>query len=270
MDSKQGPEAMDSIDVHRPSLARMYDYYLGGSTNFATDRETAEYALTQAPHARTFARANRAFLNRAVRYLIDAGIDQFLDLGSGIPTVGNVHDIAQAMNPDARVAYVDIEPVAVEHARRLLADNPLVTAVKADIRDPQAVLKAPEVTELLDFSRPVAVLAVAILHAIPDADDPRDLVAAYRDVCVPGSYLALSHLSPVSFDSNERDAVREILDQTPTPVTMRDRDQIAAMTAGYTLVDPGLVLLSEWRPDANTPELPPEATNGYAALGRRD
>jgi hypothetical protein len=247
----------------------MYDYYLGGSHNFAVDRHAADRALRNAPHARTFALANRAFLRRVVRWLLSAGIDQFLDLGSGIPTVGNVHEVAHASHPHACVAYVDIEPVAVAAATALLADQPQVSVTQVDIRDPGAVLAAPGVVELLDFTRPVAVLAVAVLHAVPDTDDPAAMLAAYREVCAPGSYLAVSHLAATSFSSAQQAAVHEVLDQTPTPVTMRTRAQLAAMLSGWELVDPGVVLLPAWhRETPPDPDAPDSEANGYAALAR--
>jgi hypothetical protein len=261
-----GEVPVPNLDV--PNLARMYDYYLGGSHNFAIDREAADRALRAAPHARTFALANRAFLGRVVRGLVAAGIDQFLDLGSGVPTVGNVHEIAQAANPAARVAYVDIEPVAVTAARRLLADNPGATMTHADVRDPQGVLAAPGVADLLDLGRPVAVLAIAILHALPDADDPAGMVAAYRDACAPGSYLAVSHLAATSFSAEQQTVVNEVLDTTPTPVTMRTREQITGMLEGYTVLEPGVVLLPRWRPDpGESGDSPGDGdANGYGAL----
>jgi hypothetical protein len=264
----EGDAAVPNLDV--PNLARMYDYYLGGSHNFAIDREAADRALQAAPHARTFALANRAFLGRVVRGLVAAGIDQFLDLGSGVPTVGNVHEIAQAANPWARVAYVDIEPVAVTAARRLLAGNSRATMTHADVRDPQRVLTAPGVADLLDFERPVAVLAIAILHALPDADDPAGMVAAYREACVPGSYLAVSHLAATSFSAEQQTVVNEVLDTTPTPVTMRTREQITGMLAGYTVLEPGVVLLPRWRPEPGGPGDTREDgdANGYGALAR--
>ncbi|MBP2368982.1 SAM-dependent methyltransferase [Pseudonocardia parietis] len=253
-----------------PNLARMYDYYLGGSHNFAVDRAAADRAVRTVPHARTFALANRAFLGRVVRLLVAEGIDQFLDLGSGVPTVGNVHEIAQAASPAARVAYVDIEPVAVGVAARVLAGNPNATITHADIRDTEAVLTAPGVAGLLDFDRPVAVLAIAILHALPDADDPAGVLAAYRDACCPGSYLAVSHLAATSFSTEQQKTVHEVLDETPTPVTLRTREQLAAMLTGYRILEPGVTLLPAWRPD--DPEHPATAAdidaNGYGALAR--
>lgn len=265
----RGGESVPNLDV--PNLARMYDYYLGGAHNFAVDRAAADRALRSAPHARTFALANRAFLGRVVRRLLAEGIRQFLDLGSGVPTVGNVHEIAHGVDPQARVAYVDIEPVAVTVANEVLADVPHATITHADIRDPDTVLSAPGVAGLLDFDEPVAVLAIAILHAIPDADDPAGILAAYRDACCPGSYLAVSHLAATSFSTEEQTVVREVLDATPTPVTVRTRQQLAAMLTGYTVLDPGVVLLPNWCPDDADGSAPAGSdvdANGYGALAR--
>jgi hypothetical protein len=210
---------------------------------------------------------NRSFLGRVVRHLVRAGIDQFLDLGSGIPTVGNVHEVAQRHNPLARVAYVDYEPIAVAHGRRLLADNPLVSITQADIRRPHEVLAAPTVTGLLDLDRPLAVLALAILHFIPDRDDPRDMLAGYRRACVPGSYLAISHGSQVTLTDAQ---IREFLDayaRTPTPALFRTVDEIRSLMAGYDLIDPGLVLLPQWRAERRVSDAEAAESNIYGAVG---
>ncbi|RRO20771.1 hypothetical protein EIL87_01925 [Saccharopolyspora rhizosphaerae] len=246
----------------------MYDYYLGGSTNFEVDREAAEAGLQAMPYARDYAVANRAFLRRAVSYLANQGIDQFLDLGSGIPTVGNVHEIAHRHDPHARIAYVDHEPVAVAHARALLDENPLVTIDEADIRDPKAVLRAPGVSQI-DFSRPVAVLAVAILPFVPDQDEATALTAAYREACVPGSYLAVTHISQLAATDEQVVAAEEVMARTPTPVRWRPPEEIAELLHGYELVPPGLVPTPSWHPDQPPSEDDIARSNAYAALGRR-
>lgn len=255
------------IKLSTPNAARMYDYYLGGTANLEVDRQAAEEQLAVIPTTRDWARENRAFLGRAVRFMIEQGIDQFLDLGSGIPTVGNVHEIAHHHNPEARVAYVDFEPVAVAHARYLLGDDPRVTVVQEDIRYPQRVLDAPGIRKLLDFSRPVGVLAVAILHFVPDSDDPVGVVRGYRSACVPGSYLAVSHLSRVTFTDEQMAHGHSVYNRTSTPGTLRSREEIAAMFEGYQLVDPGLVLLPEWRPDRPVDHRTAQWTNSYAGVG---
>lgn len=254
----------DTIDFDRPSTARMYDYYLGGSANFAVDREAAEQALAIAPDGGSYVRANRSFLRRAVAYLCDCGIDQFLDLGSGIPTVGNVHHAAHEYNPAAKVAYIDLDPVAVHHARHLLGDDPLATVTEADLRTPDDVLTGA--SELLDFDRPVAVLAISVMPFVADPDAPADIVAAYRDACAPGSYLALSHGSPMTLTDDQVRRTQAIYERAGTTLTWRPRHDIEPMFAGYCLVDPGLVLIGQWRPDPSDPT-PPEVTNGYAGLG---
>ena len=277
MNQRQTPEDRTAwladasrVDVDRPNAARMYDYYLDGNTNLAVDRAAAEEALKVGPWARTYARANRAFLGRAVRYLTEHGIDQFLDLGSGIPTVGNVHEVAHQLNPDSRVAYVDIEPVAVAHARRLLADFDNVSITQADIRQPDIVLSEPGVAELLDFSRPVAVLAVAILPFVTDDIEAAEVVAGYRSACVAGSHLAISHISQLNVSDEQLAHAYEVMARTPTPVKWRTEAEIRPLLAGYTLVEPGLVWTPLWRPDpggfpAWLPE--PAEANAYAAVG---
>lgn len=257
---------IDGINVSFPNSARMYDYYLGGSANFAVDREAAEAGLAAMPHARDYAVANRSFLRRAVRHLTLAGIDQFLDLGSGVPTVGNVHEIAQLHNPQARVAYVDHEHVAVAHARSLLRDNDRATVSQADIRQPDAVLDSAGV-QLLDFNRPVAVLAIAILPFVPDQAEATGLLEAYRNTCVSGSYLALSHISALSVGRAEVAAAEAVMARTPTPVRWREPDEIAELLHGYTLIPPGMVPSPQWKPENQPTQVETDQANAYAAVG---
>lgn len=258
------------LDLSKPNVARMYDYYLGGSTNFAADRAAAEQVFVINPDAPRVAKANRSFVGRVVRYLTRHGIDQFLDLGSGIPTVGNVHEIAQRYIPHARVAYVDIEAVAVIHARKLLADNEFATVSQADVRRPHEVLAAPGVAGLLDFNRPVAVLAMACLQFVSNADDPAGILAAYRDACVPGSYLGISHLSAVTLTPDQTERLKEIYRDTATPSHhgLRSREEIAALISGYELVEPGLVLAGDWRPDQAVRDDEGARLSFYGCLGR--
>ncbi|WP_406693296.1 SAM-dependent methyltransferase [Saccharopolyspora sp. ID03-671] len=255
------------VDVDRPNSARMYDYYLGGSTNFAVDREAAEAGLRAMPYARDYAVANRAFLRRAVSHLVQQGIDQFLDLGSGIPTVGNVHEIAHRHNPQARIAYVDHEPVAVAHARALLGENPMVTIDEADIRDPESVLRAHGVAKI-DFGRPVAILAVAILPFVPDQAEATALTATYRDACAPGSYLAVTHISQLAATDEQVVAAEEVMARTPTPVRWRPPHEIAELLDGYELLPPGLVPTPSWHADRPPSEDEIARANAYAAVGR--
>ncbi|NYH79650.1 hypothetical protein FHR84_002988 [Actinopolyspora biskrensis] len=264
------PPPREEVRTDLPNAARMYDYYLGGSTNFAADREAAEAGSAAMPHAREYARANRAFLQRAVTFLAGNGIDQFIDLGSGIPTVGNVHEVAGQFNQRARVAYVDHEPVAVAHAQRLLNDLSGVTMTLADIRDPEAVLSAPGVAELLDFSRPVGLLAVAVLPFVPDQDEAREVLATYRGVCAPGSHLVLSHISALSATPQQVAAAEEVMARTPTPVRWRAPHEIEELLEGFSPVDPGLVPLPLWRPDSTVTEDEVNIANAYGAVGRLD
>ncbi|WP_246843056.1 SAM-dependent methyltransferase [Allokutzneria sp. NRRL B-24872] len=243
----------EDIDLTRPSAARMYDHFLGGSHNFSVDREAAAAAEQAFPGVRLAIRANRSFLRRAVKYLVDKGIRQFLDLGSGIPTVGNVHEIAQGECEDARVVYVDVDPIAVGHGRRILAGNPDAAAVRADLLDPDQVLAQPEVRELLDLDRPVAVLMVAVLHFVPDEQDPWGVVAGYLDRLAPGSHLVLSHGTNDDFSDEENsgfETVRKVYQRTASPIVVRTEAEVAAFFTGLEMVPPGLVRLSDWRPDS--------------------
>ncbi len=254
-----------SVDLDRPSAARMYDYYLGGSHNFAVDREAAKSVEQIFPGMSGAARANRSFLRRAVRYLLDQGVDQFLDLGSGIPTVGNVHEIAQQSNPAAQVVYVDVEPVAVAHSSALLADNPRATAIQADLRDPDTILDG--VKELLDFTRPIGLLMVAVLHFVPDADNPHKAVARYREALPSGSYLAISHgslegIPQDGMDDSER--IKAIYRRTDSPLALRSHDEIADFFTGLDVVAPGVVPLPEWHSDSADAYI-----SAYVGVGRK-
>jgi hypothetical protein len=242
---------LPGVDPEVPNAARMYDYYLGGSHNFAADRAAAERVKSAVPFAVDVARANRFFMIRAVRFCVEEGIDQFLDLGSGIPTVGNVHEVALGINPQARVAYVDNEPVTVASAAALLEGEPQVTITMADIRDVDAVFAAPGVRDLLDLSRPVALLMVAVLPFIPDEDDPAGLAERYRNRLAPDSFLVLSHGS-ADQDSSATAAAAEVYRRTANPVKARTRSEIAEMLRGTELVEPGLVDATEWRPEDTT------------------
>ncbi|ANZ35931.1 hypothetical protein BBK82_07390 [Lentzea guizhouensis] len=257
------------VDLTRPSAARVYDYYLGGAHNFAVDREMAERAMGMWPDLPLIMQANRAFLRRAVRFCVDAGIRQFLDLGSGIPAVGNVHEIAQAAAPDARVVYVDSDPVAVAYSRSILAGNELTAAVQADLRKPDAVLGSPEVRSLLNFDEPMAVMMVAVLHFVSDNDDPAAIVAGYREVMAPGSVLAISHATQ---DGQPQQAAshQDLYRHTPTPMTMRSKPQVAGLLAGFDIMEPGVVFLPLWRPASpDDVDEHPERFSGLAAVCRK-
>ena len=255
------------LDLDQPSASRVYDYLLGGAHNFQSDRELANQLLQMAPEAAEAAQANRAFLRRAVAFLVRAGIRQFLDLGSGIPTRGNVHEIAHRDAPNSRVVYVDIDPVAVTHSRQLLIDEPLCTAVAGDLRQPERVLADRGVRELLDFTRPVAVLLVSVLHFVSDRDDPVDVVGRLRDALVPGSYLALSHASFPPESNAQAMRARLEYERTSTPLHLRTVEEIAAMMTGFELVEPGLVTVARWRPESESVALRTDRLPAYAAVG---
>jgi SAM-dependent methyltransferase len=255
-----------NTDVAHP--ARMYDYYLGGKDNFPADREAAEQALAASPAVRDMARQNRAFLQRVVRFLArEAGIRQFLDIGTGLPTQGNVHEIAQAIAPDARVVYVDNDPIVVVHSDALLAGHN-TTAMQADLREPDAILERPEVREAIDFDQPVAILVVAVLHFIQDAEDPVGIVARLRNAMAPGSYLAISHGTTDLPKADPKVAARVVsaYRRTSAPVVLRTCAQIERFLDGFELVDPGLVQIQCWRPDGPIGNVPGGI---YGAVGRR-
>jgi SAM-dependent methyltransferase len=261
--------APEGIDTERFSAARVYDYMLGGSHNFAVDREFARQILEFMPDTALQAQANRAFLHRAVRYLAEAGARQFLDIGSGIPTRGNVHEIAQKIAPEARVVYVDVDPVAVAHSRQILADNDLATAIQQDLRRPDAILDHPEVRALLDPGQPIAVLLMALLHAIPDADEPHRIVARIRDRLAPGSYLAISHGTPESRPEELR-RLAEASGRGGYSLTPRPRADVLRFFDGFELVEPGLVWAPEWRPEhVNEISDDPSHSNSLAGVGRK-
>jgi len=253
--------APNDIDLDRPSAARVYDYYLGGSHNFAADRAMADKAMQILPELPAIMRANRAFLGRAVRYLAAAGITQFIDLGSGIPTVGNVHEVARELEAGARVVYVDNDPIAVVHARSLLASDPLATVIEADLREPGKVLGHPQLQRLINLDQPVGVLMVAVLHFVGDEDRPSDIIARYRAAMAPGSHLVVSH--GTAANRQEQGARMEALyARSPTPLTPRSAEEVATLLSGFEIIDPGVVYLPLWRPGERTTDGTPAA--GYA------
>ena len=259
-----------SFDVRVAHQARIYDYLLGGKDNFAADRVAAEAMLKIYPDTGSSARANRAFLGRAVRYLAgEAGIRQFLDIGTGIPTAGNTHEVAQAIAPESRVVYVDYDPVVLAHARALLTsgDAGATEYINSDLRDTGAILS--QAARLLDFTKPVAVTLIAILHAIPDSDDPHAIVAKVMDAVPPGSHLAVSHVGSELLQGDKQDGVRNLANrvaqQTPT---YRSLEQMARFFDGMDLVEPGIVRAEEWRPDPGTGDTPSKSSM-WCAVGRK-
>jgi SAM-dependent methyltransferase len=237
-------------DFSRPSPARMHDYWLGGDYNTAEDRAAGQRTVEMFPQVVEFIREGRSFLRRVVRYLVlECGVRQFLDLGSGIPTVGNVHEVAQAIDPGARVVYVDVDPIAVAHARQILAGNAHTAVVRADLRDVAAVFADPATRQLLDLDEPVGLLLISVLHFL--ADDPTAILRGYLSRLRPGSYLALSHNT--RFDEAatvQLDAMRHYRDVTSLPLVLRSRAEVLAMFDGTDLVDPGLTRVDQWRQDA--------------------
>jgi S-adenosyl methyltransferase len=239
--------SIDEADyADRPSSARIYDALLGGSHNFAADRAAAQKLLEAIPYAGDLARRNRTFLRRAVDHMLAAGVRQFLDVGSGIPTAGNVHEVTGRTAPEARVVYVDIDPVAVAHSRDILAENPVATAVQADARFPDALLAHPVVTEMIDFTRPIGLLMVSMLHFLPD-EDAYVAVERLRAVLAPGSYIAISHGVVETPADASADQVASIYRRTDVSVaTGRTRAEILRFFGSAELVPPGLVWLHEW------------------------
>lgn len=259
-------------DPGEPNTARMYDYFLGGSEHFAVDRQAAARILREFPGCTYYLQNNRAFLRRAVRYLVsEAGIDQFLDLGSGIPTVGNVHEIAHRHNPRARVSYVDFEPMAVDHTRAALGPaEDRVTTTRADIRDPDEVLAAPGVAGLLDLDRPTAVLAVGVLPFLQDDAEVLALLTRYCAATAPGSYLGVSHIAALDCAQESLDAALAVLSDTATPERSRNREQLTAvLPRDLSWVDPGIVPSVQWRAEHPATVDEVNASNCYAALGRK-
>lgn len=261
--------APGSIDLDRPSAARIYDYCLGGWHNFAADHAAAEQTVRLMPELPRVMRSNRSFLRRAVQFCAGAGVRQFLDLGSGIPTVGNVHEVAHGVDPQARVVYVDIDPVAVAHSQAILPGGARATAILADLREPDRVLADEQLRGLLDLDRPVAVLMVAVLHFVPDSDDPAGIVARYRAAMAPGSHLVLSHAT-FEGDPHGFASAKDQYERAVTPVTLRSRDQIAELFAGLKLVEPGLVRTPLWRPESpDDVDDDPERGFNLAGVGRK-
>jgi hypothetical protein len=247
-DEKQERSAA-GIDVTVPSVARIYDYALGGKDNFAVDREMADAIMRRDPGIQAGVLANRRFLGRAVEFLAKAGIRQFLDLGTGLPSQNNVHEVAQRMCPDAQVVYVDNDPVVLNHAEALLATDDSTIVIGEDIREPERILAHPDVQRMLDFSQPIAVMFVAVLPFVTDEQDPWGIVSTMTQTLVPGSYLALTH---ITLDDRPADIVADIQEKyknASAPAAYRDRASISRFFDGLELVDPGLVHVTEWRSD---------------------
>jgi hypothetical protein len=264
-DGKAGSLPFDTSVAHQ---ARMYDYLLGGKDNYAADRAAVEAGLKFFPDMAFTVRANRAFLGRAVTYLAgEAGIRQFLDIGTGIPAAGNTHQVAQAIAPESRVVYVDYDPIVLAHARALLTSGEAGATeyLDADLRDTGAILEPA--SRLLDFTKPVAVTMLAILHSIPDPDDPHAIVARVMDAVPSGSYLAISHAGSELLDPEVRRSLLGTWNgKVQQQLVYRTREQVGRFFDGTDLVEPGLVRVEEWRPDPGSPE---GHSAGWCAVGRK-
>ncbi len=256
------------LDVSVPHPARVYDYWLGGKDNFAADRKVAEAAMAATPGVVVGARANRAFLARAVRYVAEQGVTQFLDIGTGIPAAGNSHEVAQAVNPAARVVYVDNDPIVMAHARALLRGSRegRTAFVEADLRDPASILDHPDTLATLDFSRPIGVIIVGTLMHIRDEDDPWGAVKQFTDATCPGSYLAITHLT-ADFEPEKMAALARSYNSGPLLFTNRTREQVARFFEGFELVEPGMVWPPMWRPEGPIPE--GGVPGAYGCVGRK-
>jgi SAM-dependent methyltransferase len=238
------------IDTAKANIARVYDYWLGGSNNFRADQDAARAMIAIEPNIRAIAHANRAFLGRAVRFLAtEAGIRQFIDIGSGIPTGRNVHEVAQEAAPGSRVVYADIDEVAVAHSRLLLEDHADTAVIQADVREPDSILTAPETQLLIDLSQPVGLLLVSVLHFLDGSDEPWRVMAHLRDALAPGSYLVLSHGTGEAKPDVAAAANTVYLSRVSARGDHRSRAEILRFFDGFELVDPGLVYLTQWRPD---------------------
>ena len=261
------------VDTSRPHPARIYDYGLGGKNHFAVDREVAEKAFVSMPTGRTAARENRAFLGRAVRYLAaEEGIRQFLDIGTGLPTTDNVHEVAQRVAPDSRIVYVDNDPLVLAHARALLTSSPegRTAYIPADLRDPAAILADPVTREVLDFSRPVALMLVAILHFIQDEDHPAEIIKTLVDALPPGSFLVASHATG-EYDRDGWATIERDYRAAGISAQLRDGDEFARLAfTGLQMVPPGVVLVSEWRPDSARPRPTPVEVSFYGGVARKN
>lgn len=255
MDRQVGSAASGpAFDLHRPSASRVYDHLLGGSHNFEVDRDVARQMLRRAPGAAQAAAANREFMDRAVQYLVGQGVHQFLDIGSGLPTAGNVHQVAHRYDPASRVAYVDIDPVAVMHGRQILEGDARCVMVQGDLCKPASILDDPHVRGLLDFTEPVAVLLVGVLDFVPDEADPAGVMASLREALASGGHLVVSHASwPADATLAARQAAMAY-ECAAAQLVLRTPEEVAAFFAGFDLVEPGLVTATAWRPVADVPD----------------
>jgi S-adenosyl methyltransferase len=256
------------LKVHIAHPARMYDYYLDGKDNYEADRTAAEAALQAAPELRSIAQENRAFLRRAVRHLVESGVRQFLDIGAGLPTQRNVHEVAQEIAPETRIVYVDNDPIVLVHARALLTTHERgeTAVVQADVREPEKILAHPEVRSLIDFEQPVATMLVSVLQFVPDRE-PEEIVAPLRDAMPRGGYLVVSHPTQ-DFRASQVDQVAGTYNRAKAPAVPRRKAEIERIFDGFDLLEPGIVQTPLWRPDGPvTRDL--DLIWMYGAVGRK-
>ncbi|MEW2567758.1 SAM-dependent methyltransferase [Streptomyces sp. NPDC047070] len=256
----------EEIDTSRPHPARIYDYLLGGKDNYEVDQRAGDALAAAAPEVRIGLRANREFLRRAVRYVVGSGVRQILDIGTGLPTSPNVHEIAHEVAPDVRVAYVDNDPIVSAHADALLSGSGANSIVLADLRDPRAIVDHPDVRRVIDFDEPVAVLLVAIVHFLTDADEPERIVATLRDALPAGSFLVLSHATG---DFADRTDAQAVYSKATASLNLRSRAGIERFFDGFELVEPGLAQAPFWRPDSPPPARSQEI-GFYGGVARRN
>ncbi|MGI8332023.1 SAM-dependent methyltransferase [Actinomadura scrupuli] len=259
------------IDISTPSFARVYDYFLGGKDNFAVDRQVADMVLQLVPEASVVARGNRTAIERAVRYLAgELGIRQFIDLGSGLPTSSNVHQFAKDSIADARVVYVDNDPIVLAHGRALLAEEGVAAVIQADLYEPEKIFSESVLTELIDLSEPVGVILAAIIHHVPDERDPRGVVQSLHEFVAPGSHFMLTHLHDSGDDPRVEEA-KKILQQGLGGSYFRSVAEIEGFMAGLTVLEPGVAHVTAWRPDAPAGPLEhPLHSQMVAVMGRKD
>lgn len=254
------------IDATKMSHARAYDYVLGGKDNYAVDRAGAQAVIDLAPDLPVLARAQRRFLLRVVRMCVEAGIEQFLDVGTGIPTSPNVHETAFAINPDARVVYADNDPIVFVHNNALLARDERVISIDADVREPQQLFSHAELQKLIDFDRPLLVLFIGLFHLVTRAEDPASLVVQFRELMAPGSYVCISQFCTDGSHPAAKAKLEEISENSPAPMTFRTRDEIQRFFDGFELLPPGVVDVQNWWPDEMAP---PTMLKCAAGVGKK-
>ncbi|MFE9093289.1 SAM-dependent methyltransferase [Streptomyces sp. NPDC007264] len=262
---RQGGFRAEDIDTSRPHPARIYDYLLGGKDNYEVDQRAGDELAAVAPEVRMGLRANRAFLRRAVRHVVGSGVRQILDIGTGLPTSPNVHEIAHEVAPDVRVAYVDNDPIVKVHGDALLSRSGSTSIVLADLRDPRSIVDHPDVRRVIDFDEPVALLLVAVVHFLTDAENPDRIVATLRDALPAGSFLVLSHATD---DFADRSDAQAVYNKATATLNLRSRAEIERFFTGFQLVEPGLAQVPFWRPDG-PPPAGSEEIGFYGGVARR-